>query len=33
MCGRYTLKSQVDIIAETFGVQVPVVIPPEIFET
>jgi putative SOS response-associated peptidase YedK len=26
MCGRYTLKTRADIIAETFGVQVPPVL-------
>jgi putative SOS response-associated peptidase YedK len=27
MCGRYTLKSRADIIAETFGVPVPATLP------
>jgi putative SOS response-associated peptidase YedK len=27
MCGRYTLKSRAEIIAETFGVQVPPTLP------
>jgi putative SOS response-associated peptidase YedK len=27
MCGRYTLKSRTEIIAETFGVHVPPTLP------